>query len=161
MSNVRMEYLDIKYFDELSPIVRNDIKSINKLLKELTGKSHRLKPDDLVRIVKQDNLRLVVARDKTKDRRQEESIVGMATIHWEMLLTKITAYIDDVVVNSLCRGQGVGERLLKELLHIAKIYRAKCIDLTSKPEREAANALYLKHGFVKLNDKTNIYRLNI
>jgi ribosomal protein S18 acetylase RimI-like enzyme len=53
----------------------------------------------------------------------------------------------------------VGEALTITALNEAKARGARTIDLTSRPAREAANALYQKVGF-SLRD-TNVYRLMV
>jgi ribosomal protein S18 acetylase RimI-like enzyme len=157
------EYLDLEYVQTAAkPVLKQDLLAINRLLKELTKKPRKITSEILGQIVSQSNLRLMMARDYDKDRYKEQSIVAMGIVHWEKTLTKTTAHIEDIVVGKECRGMGIGEKLVKELIYQAKTMgQADCVDLTSKPEREAANALYIKLGFVKRNDKTNIYRLTL
>ncbi len=84
-------------------------------------------------------------------------IVGMATIHFYRTFSYKSGVINDVVVDEKYRGQGIGKRLTKALVKEAKKEKADHIDLTSKPERVVANAMYEKLGFKKR--KTNYYRL--
>ena len=158
MPDVTIETIDQMYIATQYPVASvNDLLAINRLLTELTSKPRII--NSLLRIVAQRNFGLVVARDLEKNRFQDQTIVGMGTIHWIELPTKVNAYIDDVVVSSTYRGQKIGERITKELIKIAKSAGAQCIDLTSNPKREAANKLYQKLGFVK--KETNVYRLNL
>jgi ribosomal protein S18 acetylase RimI-like enzyme len=60
------------------------------------------------------------------------------------------------VVDEKARGKGAGEALTRAAMELAAEKGAKKIDLTSRPEREAANHLYQKLGFVLWN--TNFYR---
>ncbi len=141
-------------------ISRNDLLAINSLMSELTdGKARILKRVELLRIVSQENLRMIVARDMEKNVWSEPNIVGMGTVHWVDIPTKVNAYIDDVVVKKNYRGQKIGEKITKELIEIATSIDAQCIDLTSSPKREAANKLYQKLGFMKR--ETNVYRLHL
>ena len=55
------------------------------------------------------------------------------------------------------RGEGIGEQLTEAAIAEARRRGARTIDLTSRPSREAANALYQKMGF-ELRE-TNVYRL--
>ena len=72
--------------------------------------------------------------------------------------TGMRAWIEDVVVDELARGKGVGEALSREAIRAALDAGARTIDLTSHPTREAANRLYRRIGFV-LRD-TNAYRFS-
>ena len=60
------------------------------------------------------------------------------------------------MVSEAARGKGVGKQLSLSAIELAASLGAKTIDLTSRPSREAANALYKKVGFVER--QTNIYR---
>jgi ribosomal protein S18 acetylase RimI-like enzyme len=57
------------------------------------------------------------------------------------------AWIEDVVVDSKARGQGLGKALMNHALEEAKKLEVKSIDLTSRPTREAANLLYQSLGY--------------
>lgn len=143
-----------------STLTENDTAAINKLLGELTnGKARVLTSVDIFAITRQSELVIIVARDLKKNLLDGANIIGMGTIHWIELPTKVNAYIDDVVVDSNYRGQKIGEKITQELIRIAKLIGAKCIDLTSSPSRTAANKLYQKLGFVKR--ETNVYRLKL
>ena len=161
MPNVHLSIIDKKYvhsatFGQLT----NDVTAINTLLSALT-KHPKLIRDrmDLIRIALQSNLRLVVARDIDINSQDNPNIVGMASVHWIELPTKINAYIDDVVVLETYRGQKIGKKLTEELIRIARAVCASCIDLTSNPTRIEANPLYQKLGFEK--KPTNYYRLKL
>lgn len=145
---------------ENSVLAENDAVAVNRLLWELTnGKARVLTNLEIFAITRQTELVIVVARDLEKNIWNGSNIIGMGTIHWIQLPTKVNAYIDDVVVDSNYRGQHIGEKITQELIRIAKLIGAKCIDLTSNPSRTAANKLYQKLGFVKR--ETNVYRLDL
>jgi ribosomal protein S18 acetylase RimI-like enzyme len=86
-----------------------------------------------------------------------EKIIGMLTLVVFRTPAGISAHIEDVVVDSRQRGQGVGEALTRAAIALADQKGAKKIDLTSAPWREAANRLYQRMGFVRW--ETNFYRL--
>jgi ribosomal protein S18 acetylase RimI-like enzyme len=65
-------------------------------------------------------------------------------------------WIEDVVVDDAFRGAGVGEALVRAGLEEARELGARAVDLTSRPEREAANRLYQRIGFQ--HRTTNAYR---
>jgi ribosomal protein S18 acetylase RimI-like enzyme len=83
-------------------------------------------------------------------------IVGSLTLAVFRLPTGVRAWIEDVVVDGSVRGTGVGEALVAEAVRRAGDHGAKTVDLTSRPDREAANRLYLRAGFVAR--ETNVYR---
>jgi len=69
------------------------------------------------------------------------------------------AWIEDVVVHEDARGLGIGESLTLAAVNEARERGVRSIDLTSRPSREAANALYQKLGFERR--ETNVYRFVI
>lgn len=83
-------------------------------------------------------------------------IVGTTTMAYLDCVTGVRVHIEDVVVDTAYRGKGIASNLIKQAIDRAKTIKAKSIDLTSRPEREAANRLYGKLGFVKR--ETNVYR---
>ncbi|KAI8980802.1 acyl-CoA N-acyltransferase [Pilobolus umbonatus] len=87
---------------------------------------------------------------------EEEVIVGTATMGYLFCVTGIRVHIEDVVVDSEYRGKGIGRLLIEEAISRANSINAKTIDLTSRPDRVAANRLYCKMGFVQRD--TNVYR---
>lgn len=164
MPNIHLSVLDMKYIKSSSfDVVQNDIDALNRLQVDLISKTSKPKlirdRMDLIRMIKQENFRLVVARDIDLNSHDEPSIVGMATIHWIELLTKINAYVDDVVVLETYQGQKIGKKLMLELIRIAREVCAHCVDLTSNSTRTVANKMYVNMGFEKKN--TNYYRLKL
>ena len=63
------------------------------------------------------------------------------------------------MVDKGARGKGVGKELMQFSIEYATNKNVKSINLTSSPDREAANKLYQKLGF--LIRETNVYRLTI
>jgi ribosomal protein S18 acetylase RimI-like enzyme len=84
-------------------------------------------------------------------------IVGSLTLATYRIPTGLKAIIEDVVVESEARGLGIGESLSAAAIEEARRRGAKDVTLSSRPEREAANRLYLRIGFEKRN--TNVYRI--
>jgi ribosomal protein S18 acetylase RimI-like enzyme len=74
-------------------------------------------------------------------------IVGTLTLVTFPLLTGVRAWIEDVVVDTAARGTGVGAALTRAALDLADEIGARTVDLTSRPDRAAANRLYLGLGF--------------
>ncbi|KAG0175257.1 hypothetical protein DFQ28_002117 [Apophysomyces sp. BC1034] len=91
-------------------------------------------------------------------RTDEGTVVGTATVATIRCLSGRRVHIEDVVVDTAYRNQGIATILLKEAVEQAKQTGARTIDMTSRPDRKAANALYKKLGFVQRD--TNVYRYN-
>jgi ribosomal protein S18 acetylase RimI-like enzyme len=86
-------------------------------------------------------------------------VVGMLTLATFMLPTGVRAWIEDVVVDDASRGAGVAGALVQAALERAGQLGARTVDLTSRPEREAANRLYVRLGFA--HRATNVYRFTL
>ena len=85
-------------------------------------------------------------------------IVGTATLCISHSPTGQKGGIEDVVVDSTCRGQGLGRRLMEHLIGYARKELAPIqLHLTSQPSRVAANRLYQALGFHHY--ETNVYKL--
>jgi ribosomal protein S18 acetylase RimI-like enzyme len=95
---------------------------------------------------------LLIARDALG------AIVGSLTLVVFRAPTGPRAWIEDVVVDTSTRGQGIGAALVQDALDRAASAGARTVDLTSRPSREAANRLYLRLGFEQR--ATNVYRWN-
>lgn len=93
---------------------------------------------------------LIVAKDG-------ERIIGMGTLYMVPKVGRLSSYIEEVVVDETYRGQGLGEKIVLELIQNARSRGAHSITLTSRPEREAAHKLYMKLGFKKRD--TTVFRL--
>ena len=87
-------------------------------------------------------------------------IVGTATLSLAVTLWKGTVgHVDDVVVDPAVQGEGVGRQMMQRLHEEAKRLGVSHLDLTSRPAREVANALYQSLGYQKRS--TNVYRLDL
>jgi ribosomal protein S18 acetylase RimI-like enzyme len=88
--------------------------------------------------------------------RSDGDIVGMLTLATFEIPTGVRAWIEDVVVDDAARGSGVAAALVQAALDRSAEIGARTVDLTSRPDREAANRLYLRMGFEVR--QTNVYR---
>ncbi|HVB06974.1 MAG TPA: GNAT family N-acetyltransferase [Acidimicrobiales bacterium] len=88
-----------------------------------------------------------------------DRIVGTLTLQTFRLLTGVRAWIEDVVVDEAARGRGAGSALVERAVAVARERGAVTVDLTSRPSREAANALYRRLGFSER--ETNVYRVSL
>jgi len=91
--------------------------------------------------------------------REGEAIIGTLTLALCPIPTGLRAWIEDVVVDEEARGRGAGEALTREAIRIAADAGARTVDLTSRPDRAAANRLYERIGFRRRD--TNVYRFEL
>lgn len=89
----------------------------------------------------------------------EGKVVGMATLYVMPKTTKRIAQVDDVVVSSAYRGQGLGEKLMRAITEVARERGVATVNLTSRPARVAAQKLYEKVGYEKR--ETDVFRLTL
>jgi ribosomal protein S18 acetylase RimI-like enzyme len=128
------------------------VAAVAALIPQLSRSSPAPSKEALSRIVADPDATLFVARD-------EERVVGMLTLITFEIPTAVRAWIEDVVVDEAGRGQGVGAALVQAALERSAERGARTVDLTSRPDREAANRLYVRMGFEVR--KTNVYRHNL
>ncbi len=83
-------------------------------------------------------------------------IVGMLTLATFEIPTGVRAWIEDVVVDEAARGAGVAGALVQAAVDRSAALGARTVDLTSRPDREAAHRLYLRMGFE--TRQTSVYR---
>jgi len=87
---------------------------------------------------------------------EQDEILGTATLSVFRIPSGIRCRIEDVVVDQSARGQGIGAALTQKALLLAREMGAPGVDLTSNPQRKAANRLYQRLGFEPR--ETNLYR---
>jgi GNAT superfamily N-acetyltransferase len=132
--------------------VRNeDEQALLALLKEMTDKSINFQIEN---VIGDKNCHAIVLENESGN------VIGFGALVVHLVPAfGYVGSIEDVVVGETFRGQGLGGKLMDELIRIAKDQKVIHIDLTSRPERVASHKLYLKKGFF-LRD-TGVYRLNL
>lgn len=90
--------------------------------------------------------------------REKGQIIASATAVRFTTPTGSHCRIEDVVVDARHRGKGLGRRIMSEAIESLKRSGVNAIELTSRPARIEANALYKALGFALR--KTNVYRLS-
>ena len=127
---------------------------------DLLGLMKELNPDIPVtaqmqqRAVAAPGTRIFIAENDAK------RIVGCATLCVYESPTGRKASVEDVVVSSAYRGQGIGRTLLQRIIDFAGSKLSPIdLHLTSNPTRVEANALYQALGF-ELRE-TNVYKMEI
>jgi ribosomal protein S18 acetylase RimI-like enzyme len=128
------------------------VAAIASLVRQLSSSAAPPSEQELEAIVSSPSTRLLVARDAGG------GIVGTLTLALFRIPTGMRAWIEDVVVDEVARGRGVGQLLTRAALELAEDQGARSVDLTSRPSREAANRLYERLGF-ELR-QTNVYRFS-
>ena len=122
------------------------------LLPQLSQSSAAPTLEELAAIVANPATTLLLAK-------QEAQVVGMLTVAIFAVPTGVRAWIEDVVVDDGARGAGVASALVEAALKEAQRQGSRTVDLTSRPEREAANRLYQRLGFERR--ETNVYRYSL
>ncbi|WP_406124646.1 GNAT family N-acetyltransferase [Streptomyces sp. NBC_00989] len=89
--------------------------------------------------------------------RVEGAIVGTLTLVMSPVPSGLRGRVEDVVVDSSARGRGIAALLIEQALRIGREAGARTVDLTSRPDRVAANRLYERLGF-RVREST-VYRL--
>lgn len=125
------------------------VAAFGRLIPQLSSSSPPPSREQLAQLVGSDHLVLYLARDAGQ-------IVGSLTLAFYRIPTGLKAWIEDVVVDEVGRGRGVGKRLSEAAIAEARRRGAKDVNLSSRPSREAANRLYLRLGFEVR--ESNMYR---
>ncbi len=86
-------------------------------------------------------------------------LAGMGWIFPRQTMLRRQAVVEDMIVNEKFRGQGIGEKILRDLIKWSKEQGIEVLELTTNPKRVAANSLYQKVGF-KIHE-TNHYLLKL
>ncbi|MDR3082934.1 MAG: GNAT family N-acetyltransferase [Streptomyces sp.] len=128
------------------------IDAFSRLLPQLSASAEPLDRDAIDRVVTCEANTVLVARTP-------DAIVGTLTLVLLPLSSGLRARVEDVVVDRTARGRGIAGLLTQEALRIAQEAGARSVDLTSRPDREAANRLYERLGF-KARQST-VYRFPI
>lgn len=137
---------------------KKTLHDINILLNELSSSDARVhtkqkrRPADLRAALDNSNTVFVVAR-------KEGRIVGMGMLSVMQKVGKRKGFIEDVVVESSCRGKGIGTNIMNALIAAARKKRVANLTLTARPARIAANKLYHRVGFKKRI--TNVYDITL
>jgi ribosomal protein S18 acetylase RimI-like enzyme len=117
------------------------LTAVADLVEQLSKSAGRPTPGENKQVISSDASRLLIARD------EDGLILGMLTLVLFRIPTGVRAWIEDVVVEDAARGAGVGRRLVGEAVTTAQAAGARTVDLTSRSDRKAANALYSAEGF--------------
>lgn len=142
------------HITEIVDVTDEIVFAFARLIPQLSSSSPPPDADQLSEMAANPNTTLLVARDT-----ESGAIVGTLTLAFFRIPTGLQARIEDVVVDEVARGKGVGRELTEVAIDRARAAGAKAVGLTSRPSREAANRLYSSMGFQRR--QTNVYRLKL
>lgn len=137
---------------KLTTVTDQVLEAFKKLIPQLAPGCVLPTKIDLEAIVNSDATQIFIAEEN-------DEILGTLTLVFNNIPTGPKIWIEDVVVDDAARGKGVGEQLMEFSIDYVKNQHLKSINLTSSPDRVAANALYRKLGFQQR--ETNVYRLTM
>lgn len=138
---------------ELKQIDKNTLNGINELLPQLSSSASHLSPERLRGLIESSSTLILVAKNENQE------VFGMLSLVVVEIPTGTKCWIEDVVVDTKARGQGLGKSLMKHAHDHAISIGAKCVDLTSRASRKEANQLYQSLDYQKRD--TNVYRFQI
>ena len=145
----------IKIF-EIKEMDQKVYDAFEKLLPQLSSSAKTPKWEELEDLIGSKAGIVLAAVD---DEDPEETILGTMTLVVFRIPTGVRAWVEDVVVDTAARGQGIGEKLIRTAIERAKAEGAKTIDLTSRPSRVEAHRLYRRCGFEMR--ETCVFRINL
>lgn len=140
------------HIDRITHVDERTVQVFKRLMPQLIGKEEHPSLEELEKVVESENTFLFFATEG-------EEVIGTTTLVFYHIAAGLKAWIEDVIVDENARGKGVATALIWHALHVAREKGAKKVDLTSLPQREAANRLYQKIGFEKR--ESNMYRFYI
>ena len=128
------------------------VRQLDDLLRKLTPEAPVLTRERLEFLSKHADFTLFTASDS------EGNYVGMLTLTCCQTLSRPKYWIEDVVVDPVCRGKGTGRALVQAAVSLVKERGDdSVIYLTSNPSRIAARNLYRSEGFEEY--ETGVFRI--
>jgi ribosomal protein S18 acetylase RimI-like enzyme len=131
---------------------REVVDALGRLLPQLSTTAKPLDVEAVGRVLGCDANTVLLAR-------AEREIVGTLTLVMVPVPSGLRARIEDVVVDEGARGHGIAGRLIEEAVRVAREGGARTVDLTSRPDRLAANRLYERLGFAVR--ESTVYRMTV
>jgi len=118
---------------------------------------HKIPPtwDELSALLKREGATLLIARHPD----ETGKIVGVLSLTVYQVPTGLRAIVEDVVVDEKMRRMRIGKALLNRAIELAREAGANGVSLTSNPQREAANQMYISMGFELRKTNPYFYKL--
>ena len=148
---MKITYASVIAFSNLTPA---QISQISDLLRELSPQ-RLFVPEQLRTAIMFGSLRIAIDEDAST------KIIGMGLLLFRHTATHSSGLIEDVVVSPAYRGKGIGKGIMNYLIAKAQEFprHLDALELSSRPSRIEANALYRALGFESRD--TNCYRLKL
>jgi ribosomal protein S18 acetylase RimI-like enzyme len=127
------------------------MQELIKLARDLHGDQRSMTLADLEELVDDKSTILLTLQD-------EGHIIGMATLYIIPKIGKRNGLLEDVIVDSGYRGQGLGEKLTRAIMEKARELQLSSVTLISGSDREAAHKLYEKLGFKR--KETGVFKFS-
>ena len=118
---------------------------------------HKIPPtrEELSRLLNTEGAILWIARHPNEN----GEIVGILSLTIYRVPTGARSIVEDIVVDQKHRRLGIGEALVRHAIELAREAGVNGVSLTSNPQREAANQLYLSMGFELRKTNPYFYKL--
>jgi ribosomal protein S18 acetylase RimI-like enzyme len=142
---------DIRIF-EVTEVREEYVVAIGRLLMQLSTSQHIFTRESLQALVECATTHLFLMQ-------VDGTIGGMLTLCSALSPTGRKVWVEDVVVDVALRGRSLGRRLVEHAIEYSSRYGKVTLMLTSRPSREAANALYRSSGFTL--KETNVYKKSL
>ncbi|MGH6645813.1 GNAT family N-acetyltransferase [Aquabacterium sp.] len=134
---------------DITPATLDDLPALSALLTALFTQEAEFRPDEaaqrrgLARIIGSADTGLIVVA------RQAGRVVGMVTLLFTVstALGERVAWLEDMVVDAGCRGQGVGALLIDGAIALARAHGCRRITLLTDADNLMAHRFYERHGF--------------
>ena len=138
--------------EPIGNVTTKALEEINALIPQLSSSAKPLTYARLLEMTRDARVPILIAKDAGR-------IIGIGMIVVYNVFTEKRAWMEEIVVDEQYRGQGIGEKISKKLLEIAKQEKVERVYLSSAPKRVAANKLYQKLGFER--KETNVYKIKL
>ena len=143
MANYTIEHITQFNAEHIAPIA--------DMLFQLTGQEYSFGEQELRAVIDDSASQLFLLQ-------AEGQVIGMLTLGRYTSPTGVKVWVEDVVVKSEYRGEGLGRKLVNHAIEYCKANFAPCtLMLTSNTARVAANELYRTSGFEP--KQTNVYKM--
>jgi ribosomal protein S18 acetylase RimI-like enzyme len=131
---------------------KQDFDDLSSLYQEFDQERPPLLETNVKNLLKSKSAILFVLRDQGR-------IIGMFSIGYTPIVSKLRVHFDLLVVSKAYRGKGLGKLLAQAAIDHARKHGAHEIRFSSRPSSEVANVFFKKFGFEKY--ETNVYRLKL
>lgn len=138
--------------EQLQNVTTKAVEELNKLLQQVSKNPSPLTYAGLLDFIKDPAVTLLTMKDGGV-------IIGMGTLIAFHTINGKRGNLEHIIVDEAYRGQGLGEKLCKQLIEVAREQKLKQLELTSNADRVAARALYQKLGFEPRD--TGVFKLKL